>query len=224
MASKIGIVIVGLCIAALACEGAIYRLAHPSYRTARFENDRLEVSYPASWGQPHYGIAKRRDLQGLSLGTFGDTVPDFGTRWDRYKNIYLRIDLLGPKELEGSDPKAVLIARYQKEHKRSFGAQTNVPSGLQPVTVAGREGWMLSQPYEDEPLDIIMPWQRPEFHPLKMIYGAFFGGEQTKRTMLVRLKSGWLEIDYYIPGDKIERARYEKIYGAILDSLKIKDA
>ncbi len=57
------------------------------------------------------------------------------------------------------------------------------------------------------------------------MYRAVFGGQDTETTVLLKLENQQtFRIVYLLPGDRIGRSRYEKVFGAILKSLQIKTA
>ena len=225
MASKsAAAILIAIAGIAGAAELYVYRVARPKYETAHFDSPTAALDYPATWRPARWLVdAKHRDLmlapvQVVNGPPYFDKAKGFTTRWDGDPQIALSIS--PTKKYKDRAPRDILDSWRQQPNEPGVFWRDAV--FFKPVQVSGHEAWALRVPWERERLDIVDPTARPGF--LAKIYGKFFGAKETQTWIMVRVGDEIWEISYRLPGDAIGRARYERVFNRIIDSLKIKDA
>jgi hypothetical protein len=178
------------------------------------EGPTLSFDYPSGWEDRGWDKANREGTaQEITMSPeslMSKYIAPFDTRWDRSEDT--RIDVQTELKSKLPEPHDWLLSVQKAAKKKE---QTD----LRKTTIAGHEAWVYSEPYHHEDLDIGLPPQ-PGF--FKAIYLAFYGGEATEILAVFRTGDRTYQIRYILPGDKIARKRYERVYSRLIDSLVIK--
>jgi hypothetical protein len=193
---------------------AVHRLENPTYTTTRTDGPTISFEYPAAWPSDRWVKANREDTA-KSIMLEPETTdlkynPPFNTRWDRAEETFIDVY---------TEPNSKLPPPHEWLLKIQQGIKNGRTSQLYSTKIAGHEAWVLTQPHYQEMLDIGLP---PDPGFFKSIYLAFFGGQATEVFSVMLVGDRNYQIRYILPGDKIARKRYERVYSRMIDSLVIK--
>lgn len=205
-------VVAGAVVAALVGGTAIlWRAAHPAFAAQHVADSFLDIDMPAARAKPEFH--EERGVKGwfFAVARYDkNKQPPFNTRWDSGQAHFGIREW--PAEMVG-DPKASLTGDWQRETGRR--SEQPPASALRPVQIGGLSGWRVTMPAHEDILDI---------GPFKQsLYGRFLDCDPAQDRILLPHGPGRvIDIAYQLPGDKIARSRYGKIFGGMLASLKFK--
>jgi hypothetical protein len=215
MATKIigglSVAIVGCIVTAMI---GIHRLENPSYETKHLEGPGLTLNYPSGWTGAQWGRANHADTAKevyLRPRTYElEYREPFNTRWDKAEESLFWVEV--DSDPKHPDPHDTLVSVQKQAQDWNRGE-------IKQTQFKGYDAWTLTQPDMPEALDIGLP-RGPGF--FKSIYLVFFGGQESVIHSVFRVGGKTYSVRYKLPGDKIARKRYERVYARMIDSLVIK--
>lgn len=188
----------------------IARILRPSYPTARFSDAALSLDYPASWEAPAFSA--ENDMRATSLASRGRSP--FDTRWDDRRASLLIVELPAGKAAQPRD----LLKRYIASARAGYPSLNPSDPSIDALRLGGVDAVSVTVQGQDDVLDI---GEEPP-GVLRSLYRSLLLRNPSWRHIALRGKSGKLyEISYELPGDRLARMRYCRVYERMLDSLQV---